>query len=113
MECEEPLIDRAEDFLRNIVNAQEKGDCVKREFSQCDCPLCKEGSMSEEAKVEETTADGSILDKGLGYIEDGLKTAGKATGKVAWYLLKPLDQVHKHVIEPFTDAFGKAFTDGK
>jgi hypothetical protein len=113
MECEETLIDRAEDYLRNIVNAQEESDCVKREFSQCDCPLCKEGSMSEETKVEEATADGSILDKGLEYIEDGLKSAGKATGKIAWYILRPLDQVHKHVIEPFTDSFVKEFTDSK
>jgi hypothetical protein len=69
--------------------------------------------MNEEAKVEETTTGGSILDKGLGYIEDGLKVAGKAAGKAAWYILKPLDQVHKHVIEPFTDSFVKEFTDSK
>ncbi len=70
-----------------------------------------------ETKVEMEENVKSALDKGLEYIEDGLKSAGKvtgkATGKVAWFFMRPLDQVHKHVIEPFTDAFVKEFTSSK
>ena len=100
-----------EDYVKEAEEARLKNDCMKREFSQCDCPLCKEGTMEEETKAQ------SYVDKGLEHIEDGLKSAGAATGKVAgkaaWFFMKPLDQVHKHLIEPFTDAFTKAFVDGK
>lgn len=96
----------AEDYVKEAKEAELKGNCMKREFSQCDCPLCKEADVSEEVKA-------SLFDKGLEYVEDGLKVAGKATGKAAWYFLRPLDQLHKHVIEPFTDSFKKEFTDSK
>lgn len=98
----------AEDYVKEAEEARLKNDCMKREFSQCDCPLCKEANMSEEAKTEK-----SLFDKGLEYVDDGLKIAGKATGKAAWFFLKPLDQLHKHVIEPFTDSFKKEFTNSK
>ena len=100
-----------EDYVKEAEEARLKNDCTKRWYSQCDCPLCKEVIMGEETKAQ------SYVDKGLEHIEGGLKSAGAATGKVvgkaAWFFMKPLDQVHKHVIEPFTDAFTKAFTDGK
>ena len=38
---------------------------------------------------------------------------GRYAAKVSWAIIKPLDQVHKHVTEPFIDAFMEEFNNSK
>lgn len=61
--------------------------------------------MEEEAK--------SIYDQAVEYLEDVPKTLGGLLGTLAFYIAKPLDQVHKHTTEPFIDEFMKKFNDGQ
>lgn len=61
--------------------------------------------MKEEAK--------SIYDQAVEYLEETPKFLGGLLGTLAFYVVKPLDQVHKHTTEPFMDEFMKKFNDGQ
>ena len=71
----------------------------------------KEAEMSEKERswyeaVKETAEEMKKVQDAPGFL-------GKCVGKAAWYIAKPLDQLHKHVTEPFIDAFKEEFGNGK
>lgn len=96
-------------------NKEDQGPSVEIHSETCTCEACmeeetpkQEETMKEEAKAE---AKG-FVDEAIEFVEEIPATIGEYAGKVAWFMIKPLDQIHKHTTEPFIDAFNKHFGNG-
>ena len=101
-------------------NKEDEGPTVEIHSDTCTCEACmetetphKEENMSEKAQTAGNGDEKGFVDEAIDFVENIPSNIGEYAGKVAWWLIKPLYNVHKHTTEPYIDEFMKAFKDGK
>ena len=81
-------------------------DCVCEACVEDETPNKEDGmdeTQSSEAKIDEK----GFVDEAIDFVGDIPSTVGEYAGKIAWWLVKPFDIIHKHTSEPFIDEFMK------